>query len=61
MSYIGKNNGNPNTDFLEAGGELENHDLVNVDANGKVTSFTSTGIDDNFRMLFSTIISSMDY
>jgi len=36
MSYIGKKNGNPNTDFLEAGGELENHDLVNVDASGKV-------------------------
>ena len=36
MSYIGKKNGNPNTDFLEAGGELENHDLVNVDSSGKL-------------------------
>ena len=36
MSYIGKKNGNPNTDFLEAGGELENHDLVNVDSSGNV-------------------------
>jgi len=36
MSYIGKKNGNPNTDFLEAGGELENHDLINVDASGNL-------------------------
>jgi len=36
MSYIGKKNGNPNTDFLEAGGELENHDLVNVDSSGNL-------------------------
>ena len=58
MSYIGKKNGNPNTDFLEAGGELENHDLVNVDSNGKVTSFTSTGIDDNATSTAMTLDSS---
>jgi hypothetical protein len=44
MSYIGKKNGNPNTDFLEAGGELENHDLVNVDSSGNVlVGKTSSG------------------
>ena len=47
MSYIGKKNGNPNTDFLEAGGELENHDLVSVDSSGnllvgKTSSTTAT-------------------
>jgi len=47
MSYIGKKNGNPNTDFLEAGGELENHDLINVDSSsnllvGKTSSSTTT-------------------
>ena len=45
MSYIGKKNGNPNTDFLEAGGELENHDLVNVDSSGNLlVGKTSTSI-----------------
>ena len=46
MSYIGKKNGNPNTDFLEAGGELENHDLVNVDSSGNVN------LDDNKKVQF---------
>ena len=49
MSYIGKKNGNPNTDFLEAGGELENHDLINVDASGNVllgTTNSTPGIGD---------------
>jgi len=45
MSYIGKKNGNPNTDFLEAGGELENHDLVNVDSSGNLlVGKTSAGV-----------------
>jgi len=44
MSYIGKKNGNPNTDFLEAGGELENHDLVNVDSSGNVGIGTSSPV-----------------
>ena len=46
MSYIGKKNGNPNTDFLEAGGELENHDLINVDSSGNVN------LDDNKKAQF---------
>jgi len=47
MSYIGKKNGNPNTDFLEAGGELENHDLVNVDASGNLlVGKTSIGFNN---------------
>ena len=49
MSYIGKKNGNPNTDFLEAGGELENHDLVNVDSSGRIITPTvnRTSTDGN--------------
>ena len=60
MSYIGKKNGNPNTDFLEAGGELENHDLVNVDSSGNLlvgktttssaNSTQGTNINSNGRM-----------
>ena len=44
MAYTGKKPGNVNTDFLEAGGELANHDLVTVDSSGNIT----TGIARNF-------------
>ena len=37
MAYTGKRPGNVNTDFLEAGGDLANHDEVTVDASGNVT------------------------
>ena len=44
MAYTGKRPGNVNTDFLEAGGELANHDLVTVDASGNIT----TGVARDF-------------
>ena len=43
MAYTGKRPGNVNTDFLEAGGELENHDEITVDASGNITATSFSG------------------
>ena len=44
MAYTGKRPGNVNTDFLEAGGELENHDELVVDSNGEITQASITNL-----------------
>lgn len=45
MSYTGKKPGNVNTDFLEAGGELENHDELVVSATGEIAQSSVTALD----------------
>lgn len=43
MAYTGKRPGNVNTDFLDAGGELANHDEITVDASGNITATSYVG------------------
>ena len=44
MAYTGKKPGNVNTDFLEAGGELANHDELVVSATGEIAQASVTSL-----------------
>ena len=57
MAYTGKRPGNVNTDFLEAGGELENHDEITVDASGNITATSFSGDGANLTGINTDLVS----